>query len=62
MAFTPNAKSIHYQNNVDKWTKVQTLLNGEDGIKAAGELYLPKPVPKEGNQIAEARFRYELQN
>lgn len=40
--FTPNVKSIHYQNYADRWTKIQTLLNGEDGIKAAGELYLPK--------------------
>lgn len=42
MAFTPNVKSIHYQHQAAKWTKIQTLMNGEDGIKAAGELYLPK--------------------
>lgn len=42
MELVPNTKGIYYKNQQLKWAKIQTVLQGEDGIKAAGEVYLPK--------------------
>lgn len=42
MALIPNTKSVYYKAQQNKWAKIQTILDGEDAIKDAGELYLPK--------------------
>jgi hypothetical protein len=38
----PNTQGIYHKAMVQKWAKIETISAGEDAIKAAGEIYLPK--------------------
>jgi len=42
MQLTPNAKSGYYQQRVGQWTKIEGIMNGEDAMKSAATLYVPK--------------------
>lgn len=42
MELIPNTKSLYFKNQQLSWTKIQTILQGEEGVKEAGPLYLPK--------------------
>lgn len=37
-----NTPHPEYNQNICKWTRCRTVLGGEDEVKAAGEVYLPK--------------------
>jgi hypothetical protein len=38
----PDTKSSYYLSFLKLWAKIETVKNGEDAVKSAGEIYLPK--------------------
>lgn len=59
----PQVDSHHqqYDDKITQWTLIQDVVNGEQAVKAKGEVYLPRPNPEDKSTEADARYtQYKL--
>lgn len=57
MILQPDTKNRYYDLFVNKWQKIYTVFQGEDAIKDAGEIYLPKLTGQTPNEYKSYKDR-----
>lgn len=59
---TPNTPSAAYQKMLPRWTTINTVLEGTEALRAAGETFLPRHVAEEDNRYSDRLRTSVLRN